>query len=150
MVISVGLKRGFNVTKRVKKAPRNPAKGTTRAIVKDVIREISGFTPYERRVLELLRNGFDKRALRLCKRRLGTMTRAKRKREEMSQVMQRARLERQAHAHEHDHEHEKEVEKAKKAAPAKKAVKKTPKQLAAEKAAAKKEAKAAAAAADKQ
>ena len=39
-------------------------------IVKEVIREVTGYAPYEKRILELLRNGLDKKALRLAKRRV--------------------------------------------------------------------------------
>ena len=40
------------------------------AFVKSVIREVSGYAPYERRAMELLKNGLDKRALRLLKRKV--------------------------------------------------------------------------------
>ena len=38
--------------------------------VRDLIREIVGFAPYERRCQELLRMGKDKRALKFCKKRV--------------------------------------------------------------------------------
>ena len=44
--------------------------GKRRKLAKHIIREISGFAPYERRVMELLRNGLDKRALKLAKKRV--------------------------------------------------------------------------------
>merc|ERR1712071_345346 len=50
----------------------------------DVIREVAGFAAYERRCIELLRISKDKRALKFCKKRLGTHIAAKRKREEMA------------------------------------------------------------------
>jgi len=49
-----------------------------------VAREVCGFAPYERKIQELLKNEKDKRALRFAKKRLGTLGRAKRKREEMA------------------------------------------------------------------
>ena len=105
MAIAVGLNRGFPVTKH----PRKPqaARGKPKSfhhLCHDVIREVCGYAPYERRVLELLRNGLDKRALRVCKRKLGSMARAKHKREELNNLMQKARLERQAHMEHHHHD----------------------------------------------
>ena len=38
--------------------------------VRDLIRDVVGFAPYEKRVMELLRIGKDKRALKFCKRRV--------------------------------------------------------------------------------
>ena len=83
------------------------------------MREISGFAPYEMRVHELLKNDKAKRALKFCKKRvrecavllsppsvlcpllgaahtcvfaqLGTHVRAKRKREEMTDLIQKMR-----------------------------------------------------------
>jgi len=43
--------------------------------VRSVVREVVGFAPYERRVLELLRNSKDKKARKLTKKRLGTLLR---------------------------------------------------------------------------
>merc|ERR1712196_732347 len=39
-------------------------------LARDVIREVCGYTPYERRAMELLSQGFDKRALKFCKKRV--------------------------------------------------------------------------------
>ena len=38
--------------------------------VREIIREVAGLAPYERRVTELLKVGRDKRALKLCKRKV--------------------------------------------------------------------------------
>lgn len=38
--------------------------------VRDIIREVAGLAPYERRCTELLKVGKDKRALKLCKRKV--------------------------------------------------------------------------------
>ncbi|KAE9618287.1 putative ribosomal protein L36e [Lupinus albus] len=59
--------------------------------VKNLIREVAGFAPYEKRITELLKVGKDKRALKVAKRKLGTHKRAKRKREEMSNVLRKIR-----------------------------------------------------------
>merc|ERR1712037_817126 len=65
----VGLQKGHKVTKNV--------------LVREVVREVMGLAPYERRGIELLRISKDKRCLRFLKKRLGAHVRAKRKREEL-------------------------------------------------------------------
>ena len=40
--------------------------------VREIIREIAGHTPLEKRAMELLKNGKDKRCLKLCKRRVSS------------------------------------------------------------------------------
>lgn len=91
--LSVGPRRGFVIHKLV---PAKSTKGrSTKSsrFVKEVTREVAGFAPYERRLIDLCRNNLDKRALRLAKRKLGTHRRAKKKREEMSAVAFRLRQE---------------------------------------------------------
>ena len=44
--------------------------GRKTKVVRDVIREVAGYAPYEKRVMELLKVGKDKRALRVCKSRV--------------------------------------------------------------------------------
>lgn len=61
------------------------------AFVRDLIREVAGLAPYERRVIELLRNSKDKRARKLAKKRLGTHMRSQRKIEEMTNVIAESR-----------------------------------------------------------
>jgi hypothetical protein len=41
-----------------------------KTFVKSVIREVAGFSPYEKRVMELLRNSKDKKAKKLTKKRV--------------------------------------------------------------------------------
>ena len=41
-----------------------------KTFVKSVIREVAGFAPYEKRVMELLRNSKDKKARKLTKKRV--------------------------------------------------------------------------------
>ena len=55
--------------------------------VRDLIREVCGHAPYEKRAMELLKVSKDKRALKFLKRRLGTHIRGKRKREELSNIL---------------------------------------------------------------
>lgn len=56
--LAVGLDKGHRVTKNVRKERQSRHKGRlskkTR-IVRELVREITGFAPYERRVMELLR-----------------------------------------------------------------------------------------------
>merc|ERR1712039_513713 len=54
--------------------------------IKSVIREVVGLSPYERRIIELLKVGRDKRALRFAKNKLGTHARGKKKREELETI----------------------------------------------------------------
>lgn len=93
--ISVGLNKGHIVTKRTplkKRSSYTKGKVTGRnELIKKVIGEVCGFAPYEKRMLELLRIGKDKRALKFAKKRLGTHLRAKRKREEMSEALRSKR-----------------------------------------------------------
>ena len=51
----------------------------------------NSLAPYERRVIELLRNSKDKRARKLAKKRLGTFGRAKAKVEDLQRVIAEAR-----------------------------------------------------------
>eukprot|EP01105_Mastigella_eilhardi_P022168 TRINITY_DN5442_c0_g1_i1.p1 TRINITY_DN5442_c0_g1~~TRINITY_DN5442_c0_g1_i1.p1 ORF type:complete len:183 (+),score=38.70 TRINITY_DN5442_c0_g1_i1:73-549(+) len=107
MVLAIGFRgtRGHQVTKRARKARfcvQKAHAGPQRVLVKDVIAEVSGSAPYEKRIMELLRNGLDKRALKLAKRRMGTHLRGKRKREELSTVVMKVRLERDAKRAEHE------------------------------------------------
>lgn len=63
--------------------------GTKVALARTVVREMCGFAPYERRCMDLLQQGFDKRALKFCKKRLGTHRRGKLKRTEMEAEIQK-------------------------------------------------------------
>ena len=40
--------------------------------VREIVREVAGLAPYEKRVSELLKVGKDKRALKLCKKKVST------------------------------------------------------------------------------
>ena len=64
---------------------------THNKFVRDLVREVTGFSPYEKRAMELLRISKDKRCLKFLKKRIGNHIRAKRKREEMSNVLQQMR-----------------------------------------------------------
>jgi large subunit ribosomal protein L36e len=71
----VGQNRGFPTTPYTSK-PRSASKkgvGTHTKFVRSLIREVAGFAPYERRVMELLKNGRDKRARKLAKKRVSIL-----------------------------------------------------------------------------
>merc|ERR1719446_2040852 len=94
--MAVGLNKGHKVTKIDKARKQKPSyrkgKATKHAkFVRDLVREITGFAPYEKRMQELLRISKDKRALKFAKKRLGTHFRGKKKREEMQSVLQKMR-----------------------------------------------------------
>lgn len=88
--------RGYKVSKRPsQKNPRYARMGRKRPhanFVREVVRESTGLLPYERRLLELVRNGLDKRALKLAKRRIGTHHLAKKKRDFVIELLNKQRL----------------------------------------------------------
>ena len=87
--MAVDLNKGHKVTcvskTRHSRCHRHLTKHTK--FVRDMIREVCGFAPYERRAMELLKVSKDKRTLKFIKKRVGTHIRAKRKREELSNVL---------------------------------------------------------------
>ncbi|GLJ32574.1 hypothetical protein SUGI_0655230 [Cryptomeria japonica] len=92
--IFVGINRGHVITKRqpALRPSANKGKRSKRTdFVRKLIREVAGFAPYEKRITELLKVGKDKRALKVAKKKLGTHKRAKKKREEMSNVLRKMR-----------------------------------------------------------
>jgi len=65
-------------------------------MVRELIREVAGLSPYERRILDMIKTGgsaADKRIYKFAKRRLGSHKRAVVKREDIKEVnaQQRAR-----------------------------------------------------------
>ncbi|KAG0224172.1 hypothetical protein BGW42_005296 [Actinomortierella wolfii] len=74
-----------------KPSHKRGAAGKRVVFVRSIIREVAGFAPYERRIMELIKNSKDKRARKLAKKRLGTFVRAKRKVEEMTNVIAESR-----------------------------------------------------------
>lgn len=92
--IAVGANKGHKVTpKTVAKKP-SARKGYTSqrtTFVRSLVAEVTGLAPYERRLIELIRNSQDKRAKKLAKRKLGTHKRAKAKFESMQKVIAESR-----------------------------------------------------------
>ncbi|KAF2351742.1 Ribosomal protein L36e [Trinorchestia longiramus] len=85
-----GLSKGHKVTKTKFKPRHGARKGCItkhNKFIRDIVREIVGFAPYERRCMEFLKVSREKRALKFLKKRLGTHLRAKRKREELQKVI---------------------------------------------------------------
>ncbi|KAI0974260.1 ribosomal protein L36e-domain-containing protein [Xylaria arbuscula] len=91
MAIARGLDK---TTARVNKKRVSRTKGhlsRRTAHVRDVVREVMGLAPYEKRVIELLRNSKDKRARKLAKKRLGSFQRGKKKVDELQRVIAESR-----------------------------------------------------------
>ncbi|GAW80871.1 60S ribosomal protein L36 [Plasmodium gonderi] len=89
--IAVGFNSGHIVSKRnlkgsIKKKPKSKRK----ELINDVVREITGFSPYEKRLIELIKVGTSaatKRSLKYAKKKLGTHKRGKAKREEIQKIV---------------------------------------------------------------
>merc|ERR1712151_16612 len=93
----VGPKKGHPVTKIQKQKKTKPTKKKRNGLfAKELVREVAGFAPYERRTMELIRTVSDKRVMRFTKKRLGTNKRAKAKVEEMRGVLRKIRAAQQA------------------------------------------------------
>ncbi|KAF8745994.1 hypothetical protein AX14_004283 [Amanita brunnescens Koide BX004] len=89
-----GLNHGHPTTpipKATRPSQRKGVTSTKTKFVRSIVREVAGFSAYERRVMELLRNSKDKKARKLTKKRLGTLLRSKRKLEELSTIIQESR-----------------------------------------------------------
>ncbi|KAL3897582.1 MAG: hypothetical protein SGCHY_003318 [Lobulomycetales sp.] len=92
--LAKGIDKGFvTKTRELKQRPSNRKGSLSKRtqFVRGIIREVAGFSPYEKRVMELLKNSKDKRARRLAKKRLGTLIRAKKKVEELNGVIAESR-----------------------------------------------------------
>jgi large subunit ribosomal protein L36e len=90
--IAVGVNKGFTVTKTDHKA--RPSRSVGRlskrtSLVRELIGEVCGMSPYERRMLDVLKTGgtgAEKRMYKFAKRRLGTHKRALKKRDQVKEM----------------------------------------------------------------
>ena len=96
--LSVGLNKGFLVTKHISKTQRPSLRkgrlGKRVQLVRGVVRDVCGLNSYEKRIVELLRTGQDKeakKALRIAKARLGTIYRAKRRVETLENYIKKSK-----------------------------------------------------------
>ena len=93
--LAVGMDHGKVVTKIPLKPRPSYRKGKLNkrvTFVREVIGEVAGLSPYEKRCIELLKLGKEKRCLKLLKAKLGTHKRAKIKREIMSTTLRNQRM----------------------------------------------------------
>ncbi|EPY29899.1 large subunit ribosomal protein L36e [Strigomonas culicis] len=91
-----GIIAGFNKGHTTTRLARRPSgKDRLKAphkklrAVKAVIADVVGFSPFEKRVQEMLRVGKEKRALKLCKKRLGDFQAAKKRRSKMEESLRK-------------------------------------------------------------
>lgn len=89
--MAVGINKGHVTTKRVSKTTKKQGGSERTKFVRGIVREVAGFSPYEKRIMELLKTNQDKRARRLAKRRLGALSRGKKKIEELANVIAESR-----------------------------------------------------------
>ena len=78
--------------KRLRSLPsrRKGTLGKRVSLIRNIVREVAGFAPYEKRILELLRTGQAKdfkKAYKQAKLRLGTHKRGMAKRLELEEVL---------------------------------------------------------------
>uniref|UniRef100_A0A915II33 60S ribosomal protein L36 n=1 Tax=Romanomermis culicivorax TaxID=13658 RepID=A0A915II33_ROMCU len=88
--LAVGLNKGHKVTKHNRPPRPSRSKGRNtkhNKFVRDIVREVCGQAPYEKRAIELLRISKDKKALKYLKKRVGVHRRAKSKRDEMQNIL---------------------------------------------------------------
>ena len=96
--VFVGLNHGHIVTKpkvandafRKQKSHRKGKSHTRVKFVRQVIAEVAGLAPYERKMIEMIKTGIpqkEKRAVKLARAKLGGLKRAQRKRDNMLSVI---------------------------------------------------------------
>jgi large subunit ribosomal protein L36e len=92
--LAVGLNKGHVVTSieiPSWRPGRNPRKRVN--LIRKVVAEIAGRSPYERKIIELLKQkkaNSNKKAYKMAKRSLGTHKRAQKKRNELTDFISRA------------------------------------------------------------
>eukprot|EP00581_Thalassiosira_minuscula_P018087 CAMPEP_0183711556 /NCGR_PEP_ID=MMETSP0737-20130205/7033_1 /TAXON_ID=385413 /ORGANISM="Thalassiosira miniscula, Strain CCMP1093" /LENGTH=106 /DNA_ID=CAMNT_0025940099 /DNA_START=55 /DNA_END=375 /DNA_ORIENTATION=+ len=96
-----GIAQGANkghITEQRERAPRPSQSkgklGKRTALCREIAREVAGLSPYERRILDMIKTGgssADKRVYKYAKRRLGSHKRALAKREDIKAVNSKMR-----------------------------------------------------------
>ncbi|QLL31036.1 hypothetical protein HG536_0A08510 [Torulaspora globosa] len=92
--IAVGLNKGKKVNSMTPAPKISYKKGVSSnrtKFVRSLVREFAGLSPYERRLIDLIRNAGEKRARKVAKKRLGSFSRAKAKVEEMTNIIAASR-----------------------------------------------------------
>ena len=90
--IAVGLNKGHKVTKKVAAPRPSQAKGRLSKrtkMVRELVGEVVGLSPYEKRLLDMLKTGgtsAEKRMYKFAKRRLGGHKRAVKKRDQIKDI----------------------------------------------------------------
>jgi large subunit ribosomal protein L36e len=64
-----------------------PLKISFRKSTQQIIHDICSIAPYEKKIIELIKLGNDKKALKLGKKRLGNISRSKKKKEYLNTYM---------------------------------------------------------------
>ena len=88
------MNKGKKVTSMTPAPKISYKKGTSSkrtTFVRSLVREIAGLAPYERRLMDVMRNVGEKRARKVAKKRLGSFIRAKAKVEEMNNIITASR-----------------------------------------------------------
>jgi len=93
--LAVGLNKGHIVTlrkPRFRPVSKKGRQGSRLDLVRQVIRSVTGLSPYEKRIVELIKGGGangPKRAQRFAQKRLGTLRRTKKKITEISNMAEK-------------------------------------------------------------
>jgi len=88
--IITGINAGFKTTPRARPVSRNTRLALPhkrQRAVKAIIGEVAGFNKLDKRVVELLRVGKEKRAIKVCKKRLGNFSQAKKRKGKVEDIM---------------------------------------------------------------
>eukprot|EP00009_Paramoeba_aestuarina_P007811 CAMPEP_0201514642 /NCGR_PEP_ID=MMETSP0161_2-20130828/6429_1 /ASSEMBLY_ACC=CAM_ASM_000251 /TAXON_ID=180227 /ORGANISM="Neoparamoeba aestuarina, Strain SoJaBio B1-5/56/2" /LENGTH=101 /DNA_ID=CAMNT_0047911253 /DNA_START=61 /DNA_END=366 /DNA_ORIENTATION=+ len=84
-----GLNKGKKLTQVAKTATEKPQGEFKKAkhAIKAVIHDVVGFLPFERRAQEFLKIGREKKALKYCKKRIGSHHFGKKKRDQLAEAL---------------------------------------------------------------
>nr|UXY87437.1 60S ribosomal protein L36 [Cryptomonas sp.] len=74
----------FEQKKKKGETMRRASDFSLKKLIKGTIQDVVGLSPYEKNILEFLKIGKDKRANKLCKKKLGNISRAKKKKEQLN------------------------------------------------------------------